>query len=147
MLCHPFEGRAWKNFDETVKFLLSVPKVREGSASALPEDKSIALNVMHQSPGNFKSVGKQELMSRCWDKLVVPLVNYPMNWIEETHSSLMTVATLADELSLAVAWEVEARADQLGRLEARNCGRNLGSRKLELWKSELRTAEVGSAEL
>ncbi|PKI33287.1 hypothetical protein CRG98_046325 [Punica granatum] len=80
--------------EETVRFLLSVPTVREGSASALPEDNSIALNVMHQSPGNFKSVGKREQMSRCWDKLVVPLVNYPTNWIEDTRGSLMTVATL-----------------------------------------------------
>ncbi|OWM65492.1 hypothetical protein CDL15_Pgr009082 [Punica granatum] len=32
--------------EETMRFLLSVPKVREGSASALPEDNSIALNVI-----------------------------------------------------------------------------------------------------
>ncbi|PKI79182.1 hypothetical protein CRG98_000474 [Punica granatum] len=58
-------------------------------------------------------------MLRCWDKLVVPLVNHPMNWIGETRGSLMTGATLTDEQSLAVAWEVEARADQLEQLEAR----------------------------
>ncbi|PKI61859.1 hypothetical protein CRG98_017757 [Punica granatum] len=97
---------------------------------------------MHQSPGNFKSVGKQELRLRCWDKLVVPLVNYPTNWIEETRSSLMTVAALADELSLAVAWEVEAQAYQLERLEARNCGRNLRSWNSKLRKSNLRSFKL-----
>lgn len=106
-----------------MKFLLSVPKVREG-LDVLNSKNCTPLDVLEQSPRDFKSLEIQDLLAKAGAKktsssLALPslnvnesengklqvktsgcfhwicrLGNYKGDWIEDTRGSLMTVATL-----------------------------------------------------